>query len=136
MSTVPEYIEDYLKIIKEELKEKYSLTEEQAAKAVYKSAVRSILLGDNEELRRYQMHKSLEATTLDVYRQYKNVGERSSTRNGEEEVDKINKVKEQDESVRERHKEKVSVLQDIPLPIGGTSNKTSNNEDNSDGDSV
>ena len=130
MSAVPEYIEDYLKIIKEELKEKYNLTEEQAAKAVYKSAVRSILLGENEELRKYQMHKSLEATTLDVYRQYKNVGERSSTRNGEEEVDKINKIQGQDESIRERHKEKVSVLQDIPIPIAGGSN----NDDQTDGE--
>ncbi|SER00491.1 hypothetical protein SAMN02910369_02860 [Lachnospiraceae bacterium NE2001] len=116
MSNVPEYIQDYLKIIKGELKEKYNLTEEQAAKAVYKSAVRSILMGDNEELRRFQMHKSLEATVLDVYRQYKNIGERSSTRNGEEEIDKINKIEAQDESIRERHKEKVRVLQDIPLP--------------------
>ena len=37
-------------------------------------------------------------------------------RNGEEIVDKINKVETQDESIRERHKEKVSLLQDIPLP--------------------
>ena len=116
MSNATEYIEDYLRIIKGELKEKYNLTEEQAAKAVYKSAVRSILLGDNEELRRYQMHKSLEDTVLDVYRQYKNIGERSSAKNGEEIVDKINKVETQDESIRERHKEKVSLLQDIPLP--------------------
>ena len=76
------------------------------------------------------MHKSLEATTLDVYRQYKNVGERSSTRNGEEEVDKINKIQGQDESIRERHKEKVSVLQDIPIPIAGGSN----NDDQTDGE--
>ena len=109
MSNAPEYIEDYLRIIKDELKEKYNLTEEQAAKAVYKSAVRSILLGENEELRRYQMHKSLEDTVLDVYRQYKNIGERSSAKNGEEIVDKINKVETQDESIRERHKEKVSL---------------------------
>ena len=116
MANTPEYIEEYLKIIKGELKEKYSLTEEEAAKAVYKSAVRSILLGDNEELRRYQMHKSLEDTVLDVYRQYKNNGERSSAKNGEELVDKINKVDAPDESIREKHKEKVSSLQEIPLP--------------------
>lgn len=116
MSTTPEYIDDYLKIIKQELKEKYNLTEEQAAKAVYKSAVRSILCGDNEEMRRYQMHKSLEETTLDVYRQYKNIGIRSSSKNGEEEAHKINEVKERDdEPIRERHKERVAHLQDIPL---------------------
>lgn len=115
MAVTPEYIEDYLKIIKEELKDKYSLSEEQAAKAVYKSAVRSILCGNNEEMRRYQMHKSLEETTLDVYRQYKNIGERNPSRNGEEELGRINKVKQTDESVRERHKERASILQDIPL---------------------
>lgn len=115
MSAVPEYIEDYLKIIKEELKTRYNLTEEQAAKAVYKSAVRSILCGSNEELRRFQMHKSLEETTLDVYRQYKNVGLGTSSKNGEEEVDKINKIESEDESEREKHKESVSVLHDIPL---------------------
>ena len=116
MSGVPEYIEDYLKIIKEELKSRYSLTEEQAAKAVYKSAVRSILCGENEELRRYQMHKSLSETTLDVYRQYKNVGVRESTKNGEDEVHKINEVKDNNEEpMREKQKEKASLLQDIPL---------------------
>ncbi len=116
MSQIQEYIEDYLKIIKQELKEKYQLTEEQAAKAVYKSAVRSVLLGDNEEMRRYQMHKSLEETTLDVYRQYKNIGVRSSSKNGEEEAHKINEIKESDdEPMRKKLKEKVSLLQDIPL---------------------
>ena len=30
----PEYIEDYLRIIKEELKDKYKLTEDEAARAV------------------------------------------------------------------------------------------------------
>jgi hypothetical protein len=114
MAATPEYIEDYLRIIKEELKTKFGLTEEQAAKAVYKSAVRSILCGDNEEMRRYQMHKSLDDTTLDVYRQYKNIGIHSSARNGEEEANKINEVHE-DETIREKQKEKSSLLQDIPL---------------------
>ncbi|MCR5104230.1 MAG: hypothetical protein K6B68_07215 [Eubacterium sp.] len=116
MSGTPEYIEDYLRIIKNELKSKYGLTEEQAAKAVYKSAVRSILCGDNEEMRRYQMHKSLSETTLDIYRQYKNVGLHTSSRNGEDEVEKINDV-QAIEHVRDKHKESVSTLQDIPLPL-------------------
>ncbi len=115
MAGVPEYIEDYLKIIKEELKSRYGLTEEQAAKAVYKSAVRSILCGSNEELRRYQMHKSLAETTLDVYRQYKNVGLSSSSRNGEEDAQKINIVEQHDEPIREKVKESAAVIQDIPL---------------------
>ena len=109
-----EYVEDYLKIIKQELKEKYKLTEEQAAKAVYKSAVRSILCGDNEEMRRYQMHKSVDETVLDVYRQYKNIGSRVSGKNGEEEANKLLQMDE-GHSLRNEHKEKVSVLQDIPL---------------------
>ena len=102
MSATPEYIEDYLRIIKEELKTKFGLT------------VRSILCGDNEEMRRYQMHKSLDDTALDVYRQYKNIGVHSSAKNGEEEANKINKVHE-DETIREKQKEKSSLLQDIPL---------------------
>ena len=110
----PEYIEDYLRIIKEELKDKYKLTEDEAARAVYKSAVRSILCGDNEEMRRFQMHKSLSETTLDVYRQYKNVGSRLTARNGEEEITKIMHA-DSAVSIRNRHKEQVSVLQDIPL---------------------
>ncbi len=114
MAGAPEYIEDYLKIIKQELKEKYKLTEEQAAKAVYKSAVRSILCGDNEEMRRYQMHKSIDETVLDVYRQYKNIGSRVTIRNGEEEVNKV-LHSESLHSIRNKHKEKVSELQDIPL---------------------
>ncbi|MCR5544760.1 MAG: hypothetical protein K6F55_11510 [Eubacterium sp.] len=114
MGATPEYIEDYLRIVKQELKDKYMLTEEQAAKAVYKSAVRSILCGDNEEMRRYQMHKSLDETTLDVYRQYKNIGSRIQSKNGEEEV---NKIMHSDEyiSLRDKHKEKLARLQDIPL---------------------
>ncbi len=115
MGTAPEYIEDYLRIIKEELKDRYKLTEEEAAKAVYKSAVRSILTGSNEEMRRYQMHKSIEETALDIYRQYKNVGSRVSSRNGEEEVSKIMHADNGYTSMRRVHKEKVSVLQDIPL---------------------
>ena len=114
MGATPEYIEDYLRIIKQELKDKYMLTEEQAAKAVYKSAVRSILCGDNEEMRRYQMHKSLDETTLDVYRQYKNIGSKIQSKNGEEEVSKIMQSDEYI-SIRNRNKEKLSMLQDIPL---------------------
>ena len=114
MGAVPEYIEDYLRIIKEELKTKYDMSEEQAAKAVYKSAVRSILLGDNEDMRRCQMHKSIDETVLDVYRQYKNVGSRLTARNGEEEITKIMHA-DSAVSIRNRHKEQVSVLQDIPL---------------------
>ena len=116
MAGIPEYIEDYLRIVKKELKDKYDLSEEQAARAVYKSAVRSILCGDNEEMRRYQMHKSLSETTLDVYRQYKNIGMHEVIKNGEEEVSRINEVSSY-EPVRDRHKESVSVLQDIPLPL-------------------
>ena len=112
MSATPEYIEDYLRIIKEELKSRYDMSEDQAAKAVYKSAVRSILLGSNEEMRRFQMHKSLDETVLDVYRQYKNVGSR--LKNGEDEVTKIMQA-DSTVSIRNKHKEKVSVLQDIPL---------------------
>jgi len=112
MSATPEYIEDYLRIIKEELKRRYDMSEDQAAKAVYKSAVRSILLGSNEEMRRFQMHKSLDETVLDVYRQYKNVGSR--LKNGEDEVTKIMQA-DSTVSIRNKHKEKVSVLQDIPL---------------------
>ena len=115
MASTPEYIEDYLRIIKEELKDRYKLTEEQAAKAVYKSAVRSILTGSNEEMRRYQMHKSIEETALDVYRQYKNIGSRVSSRNGEEEINKVMHTEHEYTSIRSSHKEKVSVLQDIPL---------------------
>ena len=114
MGATPEYIEDYLRIIKQELKDKYMLTEEQAAKAVYKSAVRSILCGDNEEMRRYQMHKSLDETTLDVYRQYKNIGSKIQSKNGEEEVSKIMQSDEYI-SLRDKHKEKLARLQDIPL---------------------
>ena len=114
MGATPEYIEDYLRIIKQELKDKYMLTEEQAAKAVYKSAVRSILCGDNEEMRRYQMHKSLDETALDVYRQYKNIGSKIQSKNGEEEVSKIMQSDEYI-SIRNRNKEKLSMLQDIPL---------------------
>ncbi len=115
MGSTPEYIDDYLRIIKEELKDRYKLTEEEAAKAVYKSAVRSILTGSNEEMRRYQMHKSIEETALDIYRQYKNIGSRVSSRNGEEEVSKIMHADQGYTSMRSMHKEKVSVLQDIPL---------------------
>ena len=113
----PEYIDDYLRIIKQELKTKFDLSEEEAAKAVYKSAVRSILLGSNEELRRFQMHKSLDETVLDIYRQYKNVGSRVSARNGEDEAEKILQVEEHPDfiPIRSKHKENVSVLQDIPL---------------------
>ena len=114
MGATPEYIEDYLRIIKQELKDKYMLTEEQAAKAVYTSAVRSILCGDNEEMRRYQMHKSLDETTLDVYRQYKNIGSKIQSKNGEEEVSKIMQSDEYI-SLRDKHKEKLARLQDIPL---------------------
>ncbi|MBO4863879.1 MAG: hypothetical protein J5517_05915 [Eubacterium sp.] len=116
MSSVPEYIEDYLKIIKTELKDKYNMSEEEAAKAVYKSAVRSILCGDDEEMRRFQMHKSIDETVLDVYRQYKNIGQPLPVKNGEDEVFKI---LQPDESVsmRSRHKEKLSALQDIPLKL-------------------
>ena len=114
MGSAPEYIEDYLRIIKEELKDRYNMSEEQAAKAVYKSAVRSILLGSNEEMRRFQMHKSIDETVLDVYRQYKNVGSRLSAKNGEDEINKILQA-DSTVSIRDRHKEKVSVLQDIPL---------------------
>ena len=114
MGATPEYIEDYLRIIKQELKDKYMLTEEQAAKAVYKSAVRSILCGDNEEMRRYQMHKSLDETALDVYRQYKNIGSKIQSKNGEEEVSKIMQSDEYI-SLRDKHKEKLARLQDIPL---------------------
>ena len=116
MTATPEYVEDYLRIIKEELKDKYKLTEDEAARAVYKSAVRSILCGDNEELRRFQMHKSLSETTLDVYRQYKNIGVHVPIRNGEEDVNKINTVGSV-KPIRDKHKEKLSVLQDIPLPL-------------------
>ena len=115
MAAVPDYIEDYLRIIKEELKNRYNLTEDEAAKAVYKSAVRSILCGENEELRRYQMHKSLAETALDVYRQYKNVGLSSATKNGEDDAHKINVVQDHDEPIREKQKEAAFVLQDIPL---------------------
>ena len=116
MASTPEYIEDYLQIIKQELKAKYQLNEEEASRAVYKSAVRSILLGDNEELRRYQMHKSIDETTLDIYRQYKNIGSRMVVRNGEEELNRLMQVEEH-ASVRDRHKESVSVLQEIPLKL-------------------
>ena len=114
MAGVPEYIEDYLRIIKEELKSCFGLTEEEAAKAVYKSAVRAILTGDNEEMRRYQMHKSLADTALDVYRQYKNIGTGVLVKNGEEEMERIN-ILTTAEPIRDRHKEKVSLLRDIPL---------------------
>ena len=114
MAGVPDYIEDYLKIIREELKDKYNLTEEEAKRAVYKSAVRAILIGNNEEMRRYQMHKSLSETTLDVYRQYKNIGVFSTDKNGEGEANQINKVKESS-PLREKVKKKESVIQDIPL---------------------
>jgi hypothetical protein len=117
MSATPEYIDDYLRIIKQELKVKYDLSEEEAAKAVYKSAVRSILLGSNEELRRFQMHKSIDETVLDIYRQYKNVGSRVSAKNGEDEAEKILQVEDHPDfiPIRNKHKENVSVLQDIPL---------------------
>ena len=114
MSNVPEYIEDYLKIIKTELKDKYDMSEEQAAKAVYKSAVRSILCGDDEEMRRFQMHKTIEETALDVYRQYKNIGQPLPVKNGEDEVSKI-MAPDESISLRSKQKEKLSVLQDIPL---------------------
>ncbi|MBR6403494.1 MAG: hypothetical protein IKS48_08950 [Eubacterium sp.] len=114
MAATPEYIEDYLRIIKQELKDKYKFTEDEAARAVYKSAVRSILCGDNEDMRRIQMHKSLAETTLDVYRQYKNIGVHGSARNGEADVNKINTI-DSIEPMREKHKERSSVLQEIPL---------------------
>jgi hypothetical protein len=41
---------------------------------------------------------------------------RSSSKNGEEEAHKINEIKESDdEPMRKKLKEKVSLLQDIPL---------------------
>ncbi len=114
MAGIPDYIEDYLKIIREELKDNYGLSSDEAKRAVYKSAVRAILIGDNEEMRRYQMHKSLSETTLDVYRQYKNIGAYSNDRTGERDANKINEYEESG-SIREKHKQKEGVLQDIPL---------------------
>ena len=114
MAAVPDYIEDYLKIIRQELIEKYRLTKDEAKRAVYKSAVRGILIGDNEEMRRYQMHKSLSETTLDVYMQYKNIGAYPTDRNGESDANKINEY-EETASIREKHKKKEDSIQDIPL---------------------
>ena len=114
MAVVPDYIEDYLKIIRQELIEKYGLTKDEAKRAVYKSAVRGILIGDNEEMRRYQMHKSLSETTLDDYRQFKNIGAYPTDRNGESDANKINEY-EETAPIREKHRKKEESIQDIPL---------------------
>ncbi len=71
MGQVPEYVEDYLKLIENALQKKYNLSASGARQAVQESAVRSILCGDNEAMRQYQMHQDLDKTVDDVFKQFK-----------------------------------------------------------------
>ena len=113
MSDTPEFVKDYLKLVKQGLIDKYGLDAEHAAIAVHKSAIRGIVKGDNVEMRRLQMHRSIESAVDDVYNQYQKGLSASIIPNIDEEV--LLKTKESTDSERSRHKEAMSVLADIPL---------------------